>query len=247
MRAFLVTGIDVRTQFGREVRAWRNKLGFSQEELAERAGLHRTYISDIERGTRNVSLGSVERLARALNIPVPTLFTTDPAPASPSSPNDLPPAELVDILYVEDERDDVELTLRALRSANLPNRVHVVRDGAAALDFLFCTGEYAGRQRSRHPQMVLLDLKLPKVGGIEVLRRIKSSPETRDIPVVVLTSSREHPDIVTCKQLGSNGYIVKPVDLASFGDVARQLSLQWALLKPKAIEMDTGQKSVAAV
>jgi two-component system, response regulator len=228
-----VSDIDVRAQFGREVRTWRNRLGFSQEQLAERAGLHRTYISDIERGTRNVSLGSVERLARALSLPVPTLFTTDPGTPTP---DDLPPAELVDILYVEDERDDVDLTLRALRSANLPNRVHVVRDGAAALDFLFCTGEYANRQRSRHPQMVLLDLKLPKVSGIEVLRRIKSTPETRDIPVVVLTSSREHPDIVTCKQLGSNGYILKPVDLASFGDVARQLSMQWALLKPKAAD-----------
>jgi CheY-like chemotaxis protein/DNA-binding XRE family transcriptional regulator len=223
----------VRIQFGKEVRAWRGRLGISQEELAERAGLHRTYISDIERGARNVSLANIERLARALEIPVSTLFTAKGDQSAPAN-EQLAVGQLVDILYIEDNPDDIELTLRALKGANIPNRIHVVRDGVVALDFLFCTGEYNNRQRSNQPEMVLLDLNLPKIGGVEVLRRLKSNPNTRDIPVVILTVSRRHPDIVVCKQLGAEAYITKPVDLQSLGDVAQQLCMQWALIKNKA-------------
>jgi CheY-like chemotaxis protein len=228
-----VSSNDVRIQFGKEVRAWRGRLGISQEELAERAGLHRTYVSDIERGARNVSLGSVERLARAFSLPVATLFAPNAITTTPPPPADPLDGELVDILYVEDNPDDVELTLRALKKANIQNQIHVVGDGTAALDFLFCTGPYEQRQRTTQPEMVLLDLNLPKIGGVEVLRRIKASPQTRDIPVVVLTVSRRHPDIFICKQLGAEAYIVKPIDLKNLGDVAQQLCMHWALIKTR--------------
>ncbi len=138
--------------------------------------------------------------------------------------------EPVEILLVEDNPDDVELTLHALRKYNLANAIAVVRDGAEALDFLFRTGAYAGRTVNNIPRVVLLDLKLPKVDGIEVLRRIKGDPRTRLIPVVVLTSSQEESDLVESYRLGANSYIVKPVDFEQFTEAVRQLGLYWLLL-----------------
>jgi two-component system response regulator len=140
----------------------------------------------------------------------------------------------VDILFVEDNPDDVELTLRALKEANIANRIHVVRDGEAALNFLFCTGPFAKRQQDQRPQVILLDLGLPKIGGLEVLRRIRADERTRSIPVVVLTASRHDRDVVASKELGSEAYIVKPVDFQNLSEVTPQLSLSWALLKPVA-------------
>lgn len=137
---------------------------------------------------------------------------------------------LVEILLVEDNPNDVELTLHTLRKHNLGNYVHVVRDGAEALEFIFCTGTYADRQIENSPKVVLLDLKLPKVDGLEVLRQIKADPRTQMIPVVVLTSSREERDIVESYQLGTNSYIVKPVDFGQFTEAVRQLGLYWVLL-----------------
>jgi two-component system, response regulator len=228
-----VINFDVKKSFGASVRNWRSRLGISQEELAERAGLHRTYISDVERGARNVSLESIEKLALALEISVSALLTYDREPLSDTSQTRfLPPDELVDILFVEDNVDDVALTLRALKHANMSNRIHTVQDGAAALNFLFCTGEYAERRIGRCPQIVLLDLGLPKIDGLEVLRRIKADPRTSFIPVVVLTASGRHRDISTSKQLGAEAYIVKPVDFHNLSEVTPQLCLQWALLKP---------------
>jgi len=138
--------------------------------------------------------------------------------------------DMVEILLVEDNPNDVELTLRAFRKYHISNHVHVVRDGAEALEFLFCTGAYAGRRVENTPKVILLDLKLPKVDGLEVLQRIKADPSTRLIPVVVLTSSREQRDIVESYQLGVNSYIVKPVDFAQFTEAMRQLGLYWVLL-----------------
>ncbi|MEW5940712.1 MAG: response regulator [Chloroflexota bacterium] len=138
--------------------------------------------------------------------------------------------DFVEILLVEDNPNDIELTLRAFKKNNLTNPLHVVRDGAEALEFLFGEGEYAGRDLERVPKLVLLDLKLPKVDGLEVLRRIKSDERTRLIPVVVLTSSGEERDIVESYQLGVNSYIVKPVDFEQFLEAARMLGLYWILL-----------------
>lgn len=136
----------------------------------------------------------------------------------------------VELLLVEDNPNDVELTLHALKKNNVTNRIEVVRDGAEALDFIFCTGTYAARQIENSPKVILLDLKLPKVDGLEVLRRVKDDPRTRMIPVVVLTSSREERDIVESYRLGVNSYITKPVDFQQFTDSVRQLGLYWLLL-----------------
>jgi CheY-like chemotaxis protein len=136
----------------------------------------------------------------------------------------------VEILLVEDNPDDVELTLRALKNQNISNHIEVVRDGAEALDFIFCTGQFEHRSMENAPKVVLLDLKLPKVDGLEVLKKIKSDPRTKAIPVVVLTSSREERDIVESYKLGSNSYITKPVDFEQFSESVRQLGLYWLLL-----------------
>jgi len=136
----------------------------------------------------------------------------------------------IEILLVEDNPNDVELTLHALKKNNLTNRVYVVRDGAEALEYLFSSGAYAGRDLNQTPKVILLDLKLPKVDGMEVLRRVKADASTRSIPVVVLTSSREERDIVESYQLGVNSYIAKPVDFEQFTEAVRQLGLYWLLL-----------------
>lgn len=136
----------------------------------------------------------------------------------------------VEILLVEDNPNDVELTLRALKRNNLANRVFVVKDGAEALEFLFATGAHADRDVENSPRVVLLDLKLPKVDGLEVLRRIKSDERTKAIPVVVLTSSREQRDMVESYQLGVNSYIVKPVDFEKFVQAVSEVGLYWVLL-----------------
>jgi two-component system response regulator len=142
----------------------------------------------------------------------------------------------VEILLVEDNPDDVELTLHALRKHNVTNRIHVARDGAEALDFIFGKGPHAGRGLRESLKVVLLDLKLPKVDGLEVLRQIKSDPEAQRIPVVVLTSSREERDVVRSYQLGVNSYIVKPVDFSQFAEAVRQLGLYWIILnQPPAL------------
>jgi len=136
----------------------------------------------------------------------------------------------VEILLVEDNPDDVELTLRALKQNNLSNKVHVVKDGAEALEYIFANGAYAHRRIEDHPKVILLDLKLPKVDGLEVLRRIKSDERTKVIPVVVLTSSKEERDLVESYKLGANSYITKPVDFESFVKAVAELGLYWLLL-----------------
>ncbi|MCM3877265.1 MAG: response regulator [Thermoanaerobaculia bacterium] len=139
-----------------------------------------------------------------------------------------------DILLVEDNPNDAELALRALKKARVANDVHVARDGAEALEFLFGEGAYAGRARSAPPRVVLLDLKLPKVDGLEVLRRVKTDERTKLIPVVVLTSSREESDLVASYHLGANSYIVKPVDSEKFFEAVHEIGLYWLLLNEPA-------------
>ena len=136
----------------------------------------------------------------------------------------------IEILLVEDNARDLELTLHALKKARLANHIHVARDGAEAIDFIFCEGSHAQRRIEEPPQLILLDLKLPKIDGLEVLQRIKGDARTKRIPVVVLTSSREQRDIVESYELGVNSYIVKPVDFARFNDAVRDLGFYWLLL-----------------
>jgi two-component system, response regulator len=136
----------------------------------------------------------------------------------------------VEILLVEDNPADEELAIHALKANHLANNVEVVRDGAEALDFIFRAGAFAGRPAGDRPKVILLDLKLPKVDGLEVLRRIRDDSATRSIPVVVLTSSREERDIVQSYNLSVNSYIVKPLDFTQFAEVVRQLGLYWLLL-----------------
>ena len=134
------------------------------------------------------------------------------------------------ILLVEDNPYDVELTLRAFQASKIKNEIVVVRDGKEALDYLFGTGAYAGRDLRNAPEVVLLDLKLPKVDGHEVLRRMRADARTRRLPVVVLTSSSEEQDVIASYDLGANSFMRKPVDFAQFTDAARQLGLYWLVL-----------------
>lgn len=136
----------------------------------------------------------------------------------------------VEILLVEDNIHDAEMTIRALKQSNLANKVIHLKNGALALNFLFGTGEYAGRDLSNKPKLILLDLKMPKVDGIEVLQALKADATTRKIPVVVLTSSKESPDIEKCYELGVNSYIVKPVGFDSFLEAVSKLGFYWMLL-----------------
>lgn len=135
----------------------------------------------------------------------------------------------VEILIVEDIRSDAEMTIRAIQKGKISNKITLLKDGQEALDFLFGAGEYTGRDVTMKPKVILLDLKMPKVTGIEVLERIKKSDLTKNIPVVVLTSSKEHPDIGRCYALGVNSYIVKPVASAAFIEVVSNLGLYWVL------------------
>lgn len=231
---------DIEIRFGEAIKHWRTRQRVSQEELGKRSHLHRSYISDIERGARNVSLKTVERIANALNVPVSVLFSTEQPSVKPLTAD-----QMVDILLVEDSDRDIELTMEALKAGRITNRIYVVRDGVAALDFLFCTGSFAYRRPDDHPQIVLLDLNLPKIDGIEVLRRIKADPRTRSIPVVVLTNSKDDRNIVATKKLGAETYIVKPVDLQNFSSVTLQFSLQWALLKPTDLPISSTARSLA--
>jgi two-component system, response regulator len=139
----------------------------------------------------------------------------------------------VEILLVEDNPSDVKLALHAFQKHRLANQVHVVRDGAEALEFIFCTDRYAERPIERTPRVILLDLKLPFVDGIEVLRRIKADDRTQMIPVVIMTSSKEEKDVVESYKLGVNSYIVKPVNFDQFTEVVRQLGYYWLLLNQR--------------
>jgi len=143
------------------------------------------------------------------------------------------------ILLVEDNPDDEELTLLALRQSNIANDVAVTRDGVEALDYVFCTGKYAGRDKSRLPQVILLDLKLPKLGGLEVLQRLRADPVTALIPVVVLTSSSEEEDMLASYRLGANSYVRKPVEFQAFAKAVQKVGLYWLLINESVIKGGT--------
>lgn len=136
----------------------------------------------------------------------------------------------VEILFAEDSPDDAMLTIRALRKSGFANKLLHVKDGAEALDFLYCTGAYALRNAEEKPKLILLDLKMPKISGMEVLEKIKADPHLKSIPVVILTSSKEDPDIQKCYDLGANSYIAKPVESDNFFNVIKEIGQYWMLL-----------------
>jgi CheY-like chemotaxis protein len=138
--------------------------------------------------------------------------------------------ENIEILFAEDSKDDALLTIRALNKSGFSNKLHHVIDGAEALDFIYCRGKYVGRNPKEFPKLILLDVKMPKVSGIEVLEKIKSDPQVRSVPVVMLTSSNEGPDIERCFALGANSYIVKPVDSDNFFKAVKEIGVYWMIL-----------------
>jgi len=219
--------------FGTSVKAWRKRLCISQEQLAERAELHRTYVSDVERGARNLSLESITRMAHALNISVAELFPSEVlANKGLTGKHNGFNKDWVDILLVEDNADDVELTLHAFKQSRVANRITVAADGQEALDYLFCEGKHSRRSLDERPQIVLLDLYLPKVNGLDVLRRMKTDDRTRTIAVVILTASQAFSDFSECQRLGAETYIVKPLNFQRLSQVTPRLNLDWALFKP---------------
>lgn len=223
---------------GTTIRKHRKQLGITQEELAWRAGLHRTYIADIERGGRNVTLRSVANLAKALRVTVDALLSIPDVATEGNGKgvNERSASQrgdgLGEVLLVEDNFADVELTLRAFKLAQFANPIRVVRDGEEALEYLFCTGRHEERMDEDMPQLVLLDLMLPGLSGIEVLRRLREHASTRDLPVVVLTGSRQDRNIIECARLGASNYLIKPVSFDMFCEVASRLRHQWVLLRP---------------
>ena len=216
--------VELKLLLGNAIKEQRNALGISQEELAARAGLHRTYVSEVERGERNPSIASIEKLAQALEVSFTSLFER----AGPS----LGSRDAVEILLVEDNPIDVELTKNAFKKAQIRNPLHVVNDGETALDFVFARGAHADRLKERPPQLILLDLNLPKKSGLEVLREIKEDRRTQSIPVIILTASDRDQDINECRRLGAETYIVKPVSFQNFSKVTTLLSLSWVLVEP---------------
>jgi len=152
----------------------------------------------------------------------------------------------IEILLVEDNPDDVEMTLHALRKEKLANNIHVARDGEEALEFLFCNGAHADRCFERPPKLILLDLKLPKVDGMEVLKRLKADARTRTIPVVILTSSKEERDLVRGYNLGANSYIQKPVDFDQFREIVKTVGLYWLVInQPPVLEVPLPAETVS--
>jgi CheY-like chemotaxis protein len=220
--------LDLKTTLGVAIKTERSALGISQEQLAERAGLHRTYVSDVERGTRNPSIAIVERLADALELPISALF--DRASHAVES------RESVEVLLVEDDTRDLQRAARAFERARIINPLHVVRDGVAALEFLFATGSYLHRSYAAFPNLILLDLDLPKRSGLEVLQRIRADELTKNIPVIVLTRSRRDRDLAECRRLEVEACLVKPIDFEHLHQVIAKLNLAWRLVKPTPAE-----------
>ena len=227
--------LSIQARLASAIRMQRSRLGVTQEELAWRADMHRTYIADIERGSRNITLRSIVNLAKALEVSVASLLSVaseessvPPLEAGPGATLEIP---LGEILLVEDNATDEELTLRAFKRVKFANPVKVVRDGEEALDYLFRRGRYE-KVASNRPHLVLLDLKLPGISGIEVLRQMKEDKLLEAIPVVMLTGSQEDRDVIECGRLGAKNYIIKPVDFEAFSRITPKLNFHWVLSQP---------------
>ena len=188
--------------------------------------MHRSYIADIERGARNVTLRSVANLAKALQVSVLNLvtFATDRGELAPADPISGPGGGPGKILLIEDSETDAAMTLRAFKRAHVTNPIRLVRTAEAGLDYLLGTGRFA-KQKPAPPELILLDLNLPKMSGLDFLRRIKSDERTHDIPVIILTVSRSDIMIIECGRLGAENFIVKPLGIESFVRLISKLNL----------------------
>lgn len=215
--------LDLKIIFGSTVKDRRTQLGISQEELADRAGLHRTYVSDVERGVRNLSLESIEKLARALEISVSTLFER--------SDEWRPSARLVEILLLENHSPNSQRTLRAFRRARIANPIRIIDDGEKALEFLLSEAGDVRPGYNALPGVILLDLNLPNVGGLEILRAMASNRHLRKIPVIILTESNRNRAMAACHGMPVKDYISKPVQFQNFSAVTTHLDMEWALVK----------------
>jgi two-component system response regulator len=222
----------LQSSFGTTVRISRQQLGISQEELAWRSSLHRTYVADVERGSRNVSLRNIANLAEALEISIGDLLNraSGGLALNAAEGKARKPGE---IILVEDSASDAELAVRALRRAGLMNPVVIIGDGETVLERLLGNGKRRTRRVGTLPLLVLLDIGLPKVSGGEVLRRLKGDERTRMIPVVMLTGSKSDQVITECARLGAVGYIIKPVGFDDLSRVSAKLNLRWSFHSKK--------------
>ncbi|MFO1475025.1 MAG: helix-turn-helix domain-containing protein [Verrucomicrobiota bacterium] len=216
---------DLQTRFGSAVRARRKRLGISQEELAERAGLHRTYVADVERGARNLSLGSIRRLASALQVSIASLFTQAEARG------ELAGSDAGEVLLVHSDPGVAEATVRTFAATRLVNRLHEARSGEEALQMLL--GEPAGATAPLRDrlQLILLDLELQGMNALELLRRLKADRLVRNIPVVALAGADRAPDTAESLRLGAESAIPKPIDFNRLAGLIPKLSFGWAILK----------------
>ena len=223
---------DPQMVFGNSVRVSRNLLGISQETLAERSELHRTYISDVECGTRNPSLKTIIRIAHALEVSISALIPPELEHWKINEAyRDGAGRNLMDILLVEDSPDDVELTLQCFKQARFANRVHVVSDGRDALDYVFCRGKFQFRSVAPKPLLIILDLSQPRLRGLEVLRQLRRDARTCNLPVVILSASESHADIVECRRLGVIAFITKPFNWQGFYVAIKKCNLNWVLVQ----------------
>ena len=218
------------------VKLLRKQMGITQEELAWRSKMHRTYIADIERGSRNVTLRSIENLANALQVTVGNLLSYASSPGQLALGQDglktVPsPGE---ILVIEDNEADASLTHRAFRLARMTNPLRILPDAEGAWDYLCGVGQYASHGPA-HPALILLDLNLPGISGLDFLRRIKDDLRMRDIPVAVLTVSRSDRLIIECGRLGVVNYIVKPLSFENLVQVTPKLNLHLTLSPPHTV------------
>lgn len=229
--------VPILLHFGMVVKNLRREKQLSQEELANRCRLHRTYITDIEHGTRNVSLKNISKIAHAMDVPLQDVFArvdqysqdgvhliarTQDHSGSPRHP--------IEILLVEEDQDSIELTLQELHQRNISNKIHIMRSGEEAIKFLY-TGQPEGNTAVHIPKVLLLELELPGISGLDVLEKIRSDKRTKQIPVIAMTSSAAEIDKERCHQLGVEEYLAKPLNIDSFSAVMRRMGFQLLLLQ----------------
>jgi transcriptional regulator with XRE-family HTH domain len=238
---------SIQIKFGAIIRARRLSSELSQEEVAHRAGLHRTYVTDVERGARNPSLKSIKRLCDALSISLSEVFALVEMQGSADQQSDR--SELkkelrrdgrLEILIAGDDVADLDATTRAIRETGLVNTIHYAHNSVELLDFLAPSGTRELQETHQVSAIVLLDLTQPHVGGVEILRRIRENPLAVLIPVIVLVSSESQPALRTAQRIGISSFIVKPVDFTKFVQAVEKAGLSWILIEGKRTDQQSG-------